>query len=136
MGGEFGVNLGGKTDDFMEELAQSSEDFLRYLAQLHSYFRWAMKPCHFFQSRASYDKYLESLNIKELEKDGVKTIKGERVRSLEECAIANYLYVNGVEYEYERRYEHDMADEEHGQYTPDFYYPQANLYHEHYACFG
>ena len=73
------------------------------------------------------------LNIKELEKDGVKTIKGERVRSLEECAIANYLYVNGVEYEYERRYEHDMADEEHGQYTPDFYYPQANLYHEHYA---
>ena len=130
---EFGVNLGGKTDDFMEELAQSSEDFLRYLAQLHSYFRWAMKPCHFFQSRASYDKYLESLNIKELEKDGVKTIKGERVRSLEECAIANYLYVNGVEYEYERRYEHDMADEEHGQYTPDFYYPQANLYHEHYA---
>ena len=73
-----------------------------------------MKPCHFFQSRASYDKYLESLNIKELEKDGVKTIKGERVRSLEECAIANYLYVNGVEYEYERRYEHDMADEEHG----------------------
>ena len=39
----------------------------------------------------------------------------------------------GVTYEYERAYEHDTADQYHRQYFPDFYYPDAKLYHEHFA---
>lgn len=61
------------------------------------------------------------------------TLNGEHVASQEERLIANWLFYNGVEYTYERPYEHDTATADHRQYAPDFYYPQLNLYHEHFA---
>lgn len=64
---------------------------------------------------------------------GFLTANGEVVKSSEERFIADWLFYNGVEYQYERAYEHDTSDSEHRQYFPDFYYPQANLYHEHFA---
>lgn len=67
------------------------------------------------------------------EDDTLRTLKGEPVESLEECMIANWLFYNGVNYQYERSYEHDTATAEHGQYHPDFYYPDIGLYHEHFA---
>ncbi|MDI2461869.1 UvrD-helicase domain-containing protein [Pseudomonas aeruginosa] len=60
-------------------------------------------------------------------------IQGDPVKSLEECMIANWLHYNGVEYVYERPYEHDTATATHSQYHPDFYYPKIGLYHEHFA---
>lgn len=65
--------------------------------------------------------------------DTIRTLRGEPVKSLEECMIANWLFYNGVNYEYERNYEHDTATAEHSQYQPDFYYPDIGLYHEHFA---
>lgn len=77
----------------------------------------------------------------EMEADGydrdgmpyIRTLQGERVKSLEECVIADWLFYNGVTYDYERRYEFDTATDTHRQYRPDFYYPDAGLYHEHFA---
>ncbi|WP_456362274.1 UvrD-helicase domain-containing protein [Pseudomonas syringae] len=63
----------------------------------------------------------------------ITTLNGERVRSQEECMIANWLFYNGVEYAYERNYVIDTASAEHRQYKPDFYYPAIDLYHEHLA---
>ncbi|KAG0956385.1 hypothetical protein G6F31_012642 [Rhizopus arrhizus] len=63
----------------------------------------------------------------------IRTLQGERVKSLEECVIADWLFYNGVAYDYERRYEFDTATDTHRQYRPDFYYPDAALYHEHFA---
>ncbi len=63
----------------------------------------------------------------------IRTLQGERVKSLEECVIADWLFYNGVAYDYERRYEFDTATDTHRQYRPDFYYPDAELYHEHFA---
>ncbi|MBN5030119.1 UvrD-helicase domain-containing protein [Stenotrophomonas maltophilia] len=63
----------------------------------------------------------------------IRTLQGERVKSLEECVIADWLFYNGVAYDYERRYEFDTATDTHRQYRPDFYYPDAQLYHEHFA---
>lgn len=60
-------------------------------------------------------------------------IQGDPVKSLEECMIANWLHYNGVEYVYERPYEHETATATHSQYHPDFYYPKIDLYHEHFA---
>lgn len=57
--------------------------------------------------------------------------QGEVVRSRGEMMIANWLWIHGVNYEYERPYEHDVADQSHGQYTPDFFYPDLGVYHEH-----
>ncbi|MFP3677199.1 UvrD-helicase domain-containing protein [Pseudomonas sp. SIMBA_041] len=61
------------------------------------------------------------------------SLNGDRVASQEERLIANWLFYNGVEYAYERPYEHDTATAERRQYFPDFYYPKINLYHEHFA---
>jgi DNA helicase-4 len=64
---------------------------------------------------------------------GFRTLRGELVRSQGERLIADWLYFNGVSYEYERSYEHQVADETHSQYRPDFYYPDVGVYHEHFA---
>lgn len=61
------------------------------------------------------------------------SLSGELVASQEERIIANWLFYNGVEYEYERCYEHNTATAMHRQYFPDFYYPAIGLYHEHFA---
>lgn len=63
----------------------------------------------------------------------ILTIDNHRVRSQEEAAICNWLFLNGVNYRYEAPYEFDTADENHRQYHPDFYYPDIGLYHEHFA---
>lgn len=64
---------------------------------------------------------------------GFRTLNGEMVRSPGERLIADWLFYNGVEYRYEMPYEHDVADASHSQYTPDFYYPAIDAYHEHWA---
>ena len=66
-------------------------------------------------------------------KTGYRTLNGEVVKSLEERVIADWLFYNGVEYRYEPRYQFDTADPTHRQYYPDFYYPAAQAYHEHFA---
>ena len=66
-------------------------------------------------------------------KGALVTTRGERVRSLEEVMIANLLFLNGVNYRYEASYSHRTANEDHRQYKPDFYYPDIDLYHEHFA---
>ena len=64
---------------------------------------------------------------------GFRTLNGEVVKSREELMLANWLFYNGIRYEYERNYEHGTADAGHGQYRPDFYYPDIETYHEHWA---
>ena len=63
----------------------------------------------------------------------LRTARAELVRSQEEIMIANWLFLNGVDYRYEERYKFNTADEDHRQYKPDFYYPGIDLYHEHFA---
>lgn len=63
----------------------------------------------------------------------IRTAGGEWVKSEEERLISDWLHFHGVRYEYERDYEHDTRSETHQQYRPDFFYPDVNLYHEHFA---
>src|SRR5690606_10005067 len=56
------------------------------------------------------------------------TIQGERVKSVEELMIANYLYLNGIDYEYEKPYPHDET-----MYRPDFYLNDYDIYLEHFG---
>lgn len=64
---------------------------------------------------------------------GYRTFQGETVRSVGERLIADWLYLNGVKYEYERPYAHVVSDAEHAQYRPDFFYPDVDVWHEHWA---
>lgn len=61
-----------------------------------------------------------------------KSINGEYLRSKEEVDIANFLYKNGIEYEYEKTYEKRLNNK---QYKPDFYISQLEKYNyiEHFG---
>lgn len=64
---------------------------------------------------------------------GFRTLNGEIVKSQGERTIADWLFYNGVSYRYETSYQTDTADASHRQYQPDFYYPDIDAYHEHWA---
>lgn len=57
------------------------------------------------------------------------TIQGEKVKSVEELTIANFLYLNGIEYEYEKKYPFTTSF----VYSPDFYLPDYDIYLEHFG---
>lgn len=65
--------------------------------------------------------------------EGFRTLNNEVVKSRGEQVIANWLFYNGVKYVYESDYKFDTADAQHRQYRPDFYFPDANAYLEHWA---
>lgn len=64
---------------------------------------------------------------------GCKTFSGTVVKSHGERLIADFLYLNGVQFEYEKSYIYPTADAQHSQYRPDFYYPSIDVWHEHWA---
>lgn len=64
---------------------------------------------------------------------GFWTMNGEVVKSRGELLIADWLFHNGVKYEYETPYKIDTADAQRRQYTPDFYLPDIDAYLEHWA---
>ncbi|HHY26723.1 MAG TPA: UvrD-helicase domain-containing protein [Desulfitobacterium dehalogenans] len=53
-----------------------------------------------------------------------RTITGEFLRSAQEVQIANFLYLNNIDYEYEKPYKYPMPGSS-KLYTPDFYISQG-----------
>lgn len=66
-------------------------------------------------------------------RSGFRDLNLEVMKSAGERAIANWLIKSGVDFEYERPYEVNVADAHHSQYRPDFFYPAVGVYHEHWA---
>jgi DNA helicase-4 len=66
-------------------------------------------------------------------RSGFQTLQGEIVKSLEEVTIADWLFYQGVKYEYETDYKLRTATSTHSQYQPDFYFPDIDVWHEHFA---
>lgn len=62
-----------------------------------------------------------------------ETINGETVKSLDEVVIANFLYLNGVDYTYEKEYPYDTKDPYRKKYRPDFYLNDYDIYLEHFG---
>ena len=63
-----------------------------------------------------------------------RTLTGEYLRSVQETQIANFLFLNGLDYEYEPVYPHAISKTK-KKYTPDFIIRQGEhtAYLEHYA---
>ena len=80
---------------------------------------------HEFRNWGEYWNYIRQHDI--------RSLKGDKVKSYEECKIANFLYLNGITYEYEAPYKHDTATSEKRQYQPDFFLPDHGIYIEHFG---
>jgi DNA helicase-4 len=69
----------------------------------------------------------------EVESRNLRTLQGETVKSFEELLIANWLYRNGIAYEYEPSYEHKLPRTGRRAYTPDFRLKESGVYIEHFG---
>ncbi|WP_225037272.1 UvrD-helicase domain-containing protein [Winogradskyella sp. SM1960] len=66
--------------------------------------------------------------LNKVAKASLDTIQGEKVKSVEELTIANFLYLNGIAYEYEKPYPFGDV-----MYQPDFYLTDYDIYLEHFG---
>ena len=66
-------------------------------------------------------------------RNSLYTIKGEKVKSIGEVRIANFLYINGIEYSYEKLFEEKVNEDT--SYVPDFTieYQGRNIYIEYFG---
>ena len=94
---------------------------------------------HLYKARQDYETLKSGLGdyvakVAQQRSKQTKTITGEYLRSLQEVQIANFLYLNGIDYEYERVYPFESPSKD-KKYTPDFYIHQGEheVWLEHYA---
>lgn len=100
----------------------------RYLLLLSSYLlnhRILARSEFDFQNMEEYREYLQ-LNPP-------TTLGNETVKSYGEMEIANFLAQNNVSYIYEHPYKIDTRTAEYGQYMPDFYLPDYDIYIEYFG---
>ena len=106
--------------DLLED-SELSETVLEWFQGQFSPFRNE----HEFESWGAYWTYIR--------KNDIRSLKGDVVKSYEECEIANFLYLNGIAYEYEAPYRHQTANARKRQYKPDFFLPDHGVYIEHFG---
>lgn len=108
----------------LESLMQNND----YLRVLNAYLMRRQ-----FMIRSEFDfKTLQEYQ-EHLKKNPPVTLKHEAVKSYGEMEIANFLYLNGVEYIYEQPYKIDTRTKEFGQYKPDFYLLKYEIYIEYFG---
>ena len=114
------VLLKGIISDLVANL-KFSKIMLRWFQEFFAPYRSE----HDFKTQGEYWNYIRTNEI--------RSLQGEKVKSFEECIIANFLYLNSVPYKYESPYEHETVRRKERQYNPDFYLPDAGIYIEHFA---
>lgn len=115
----------------IEELLRSDPEFAELWVNLLVLHPKADIPAQVFGSKEDYERYLSVRRRKGNATIG--TIAGIHVKSLQEQTIVNWLWLNSVEFEYERQI---PIEEKNGQIRyvhPDFYYPASKTIHEHLA---
>ncbi|MBQ3018070.1 MAG: UvrD-helicase domain-containing protein [Clostridia bacterium] len=128
-------------EDFFEEELINRPDLLAKVVNYYGLYSASLDENKIYQSQgelfdalAKKDYWTLKEKLKNLSDNGkMTTLKQENVKSYEELVIANFYFLNGVEYEYEQPYIHKTDTAEYRQYRPDFYLPQYGFYHEHYA---
>jgi DNA helicase-4 len=118
----------GRDLKFVEDVVRAMLLDPRWRNVLLPYLVEYLKPCRGpeeFKTQHEFVSYLKGNDI--------VSLRGEQVRSHEECTIANWLFANGIEYAYERDYEHDTRSSGFRQYRPDFYLVESGIYLEHFG---
>ena len=99
---------------------KSKENIINFISK----HRYPAKYREDFNTDTNYFEYMRKFDL--------ITLKGELVKSFEELLIADWLFLNGVFYEYEFPFEHDTSTRSKDQYRPDFKLGQG-IYLEHFG---
>jgi DNA helicase IV len=122
------------TDDlaFTNLIKQILKDLVQTLSDVSvTIIRWFS---HFlFEPKTEWDFKTKHDFYTHIEKQDLRTLQGEKVKSYEELQIANWLYENGIEYEYEPDYEHKIPETGRRDYCPDFRLTESGIYIEHFG---
>ncbi len=109
---------------FLHDALADPKTAARVQAALHSAMLPYRSPFE-FKREGDYYEYVRSVDL--------RALSGDRVRSLEELEIANFLYCNSVEFHYENQFPFEPHDKERTRYQPDFFLPDHGIYIEHFA---
>ena len=83
------------------------------------------------KSKYDREQYIKDTSFEKAK--NLTTLNGERVKSIEETKIANFLFMHGVNYEYEKLYPFESDDPNRKAYRPDFYLIDYDIYLEHFG---
>ena len=108
----------------LDALIQNN-DYLKKLCIYLTYNGTVQKSEFDFKTEAEYQEYLKY--------NPPITLGKETVKSYGELDIANFLRQNGISYVYEPEYPVDTRTSEYGQYHPDFYLPNFDVYIEYFG---
>ena len=139
---ELKIKKGKELDKIIEQL-YSKKKFRDNLLTYFSQYFYTYKD--YFKDIENYDDY-----VKYIRNIGQITLSGIPMRSYEEVEIANFLFINGIKFEYEKEYDGDyiyqnsevdfsIKDKNHlktkqnKKYHPDFYLTDYDIYLEHFA---
>lgn len=111
--------------DILVALVRTATAVSHAIVGWFSYARLDAKSEWDFKTKHAYYTHVEKLDL--------RTLQGEQVKSLEELMIANWLYENGIEYEYEPNYEHKVSEGGYRDYCPDFRLVKSGVYIEHFG---
>lgn len=109
----------------LKDLVHRLSDVSRAIIQFFAHFLVEPKTEWDFKTKHEFYTHMEAQDL--------RTLQGEKVKSYEELQIANWLYENGVEYEYEPVYEHKIAETGRRDYQPDFRLSESGIYIEHFG---
>ena len=99
--------------------------------KLNEYFQFIAK-ADYSTLKSNLHEYIQQIVDRNTQK--IQTLNNEILRSMEEVQIANFLYMNQIEYEYEPIYQYPILDAN-KSYTPDFRIKQGDKisYIEHFG---
>ena len=86
----------------LKDLVHRLSEVSKAIIQFFAHFLVEPKTDWDFKTKHDFDTHMEAQDL--------RTLQGENVNSYEELQIANWLYENGVEYEYEPVYEHKIPE--------------------------
>lgn len=135
--------------DFFENQLLKHKDIIKKLTEYFSYYLEIPTSMEKYSSlgefyEAEKNADLETLKSKyerenyirtqsESKAKTLNTLKNEKVKSKEETLIANFLFLHGINYEYEKRYPFESDDPSRKAYHPDFYLTDYDIYLEHFG---
>lgn len=114
-----------KLKEIVGQIAKSDIKFASALARWFTASYVTSKSEWDFQTKHDWYTYVEKVDL--------RTLHGERVKSYEELLIANWLYLMGVEYEYEAIYPHPVESDGRRRYQPDFHLLESGIFIEHFG---